>query len=169
MMINMIDEETTKRTDKVPEEEEDAYPKKTTFRHRIRDLIPFPWKRRRRKYKRECSDVDDEENFSFSSVSRQSPSPMMITITEDGEAVIQRHEATRSSLRRRRRKAGIGRWEPNFPRPYLWSLGIGLALCYHFVDHRSAKSYGNLEMTYAQNNKQNKFLKINWEVISWLP
>ena len=53
MMINMIDEEATKRTDKVPEEEEeDAYPKKTTFRHRIRDLIPFPWKRRRRKYKR---------------------------------------------------------------------------------------------------------------------
>ena len=122
MMINMIDEKATKRTDKVPEEEEeDAYPKKTTFRHRIRDLIPFPWKRRRRKYKRkrrEGSDVD-EENFSFSSGSCQSPSPMMITITEDGEAVIQRHEATRSSLRRRRRKAGIGRWEPNFHRSYL--------------------------------------------------
>ena len=117
MPINMIDEETTKRTDKVPEEEEEvAYPKKTTFRHRIRDLIPFPWKRRR-KYKRKRREGSDaeEENFSFSSGSCQSPSPMMITITEDGEAVIQRHEATRSSLRRRRRrKAGIGRWEPNF-------------------------------------------------------
>ena len=43
MTINMIDEETIKRTEEVPKEdkEEDAYPKKMTLRHRIRDSIPF--------------------------------------------------------------------------------------------------------------------------------
>ena len=52
-----------------------------------------------------------------------------------------------------------------FAAPKFMSNGArpDLRVCFHFVDHRSAKFYGNLEITYLQNNKQNKFLKIYWD------
>ena len=116
-MLNRIDEEAAKRGDEVSKEV--ARPKRT-LRRRVRDLIPFPWKRRRRKHKRKRKEGDDdvEGDDSISSDSCSPPPlPLMITITEDGEAVIQKPKATRSSLRRRRAAAGgNGRWERKFVR-----------------------------------------------------
>ena len=109
--LNRIDEEATERTVEVRKEE--ARPKRT-WRWRIRNLIPLPWKKRRKKCKRrgrEEEDGDSEGSCSLSSGScSPPPPPMMITITEDGEAIIQKCKATRSSLRRRSANARVGRW-----------------------------------------------------------
>ena len=85
-------------------------------RWRIRDMVPFPWKRRRRKLKNNKKfheadySLSASDRLSSSSSRSWSPPPMMITITEDGKAIIQKPNTTTSSLRMRPAN-GIGRWE----------------------------------------------------------